>query len=75
MLKFINFPLFLASFLIGILFVYISTPLNTKVNVYPTPNNYMNIDYVDKTGNCFILEPQEEDCVGKDNIKDIPVQY
>lgn len=75
MLKFINIPVFIISLSIGLLFVYLSSPLETPVIVYPTPENVDKIEYKDLAGNCFQFEMNEISCP-KDTskIKDIPVQ-
>ena len=61
-LRFINFPVFLASFLIGVLVVYIYAPSNKKIYVYPTPETVDVLQYRDKTGQCFSFKQKSVDC-------------
>lgn len=68
-LKFVNIPVFLLSFAIGIFFVYIFVPDNRKILVYPTPENVGLLQYRDATGNCFQLSEKVVDC--PKNNKDI----
>ena len=73
--KYINFPVFLVSLAIGILFVYLFQPDLKVIYVYPTPDNLNKIQYKDKVDNCFKFEAQEIQCPNdKSKIKDIPVQ-
>ena len=74
-LRFINFPVFLAAFLIGVLIVYIYTPDHKKIYVYPTPETVDILQYRDKTGHCFSFLQKEVNCP-KDQklIEGIPIQ-
>lgn len=73
--KYINFPVFLISLAIGILFVYLFQPELNVIYVYPTPDNQNKILYKDKTDNCFKFNAQEVDCPhDKQKIKNIPIQ-
>ena len=49
--KFIHFPIFIISFLIGIIFVFLASPDNKTVHVYPTPDNVDKIQYIDHAEN------------------------
>ena len=51
MLKFINVPVFIVAFIIGIVFVYLADVKNEAIKVYPTPENAGNVQYKDKVGN------------------------
>jgi hypothetical protein len=74
-LKFISVKVFLISFAIGILFVYLSNPTPTIIYVYPTPDNVERIEYIDKASNCFKFKADEVKCPADRNlIKKIPVQ-
>lgn len=74
-LKFINFPIFIIAFIIGLIFIHISMPDEKTVYVYPTPNNINSIEYKDITDNCFEFEYQEVDCAKYvSKIKHIPLQ-
>lgn len=71
--KFISLPIFLISFCIGILFVYLSPPQYTTIIVYPTPDNVENIEYYDKAGTCHQYKFTEVKC-NNTNTKNIPIQ-
>ena len=45
MFKFINIPVFLISFIVGLIFVQLSSPYEIPVTVYPTPDNVNKIEY------------------------------
>jgi len=73
--KYINFPVFLLSLAIGILFVYLFQPELKVIYVYPTPDNQKKILYKDKTDNCFKFNAEEVQCPDdKTKIKNIPIQ-
>lgn len=74
-LKYINVPVFLISFAIGMFVVYIVLPDMRKIYVYPTPENVDILQYRDKTGQCFRFEQKEVSCP-KDTTKiaKMPVQ-
>ena len=73
--KYIHVPVFIASFAIGIFFVYVLGPDVKTVYMYPTPSNYLNTQYKDKTSQCFEFKPVETDCpVNPFDIKTVPVQ-
>tara|TARA_Y100000389_G_scaffold89980_1_gene86511 strand:+ start:18033 stop:18263 length:231 start_codon:yes stop_codon:yes gene_type:complete len=73
--KYINFPVFLVSLAIGILFVYLFQSELNVIYVYPTPDNQNKILYKDKTDNCFKFNAEEVECPDdKTKIKNIPIQ-
>ena len=73
--KFLNLPIFICSFIIGIIFVQLSSPSNTVIFVYPTPDNIEHIVYKDKADNCFSYNIDNIKCPkDKKQIKTIPVQ-
>ena len=73
--KYINFPVFLLSLAIGILFVYLFQPELNVIYVYPTPDNQNKILYKDKTDNCFKFNSVEVKCPDDTTkIKNIPIQ-
>lgn len=74
-MKFINFPIFLLSLALGLLFVYLSNPDVKKIVVYPTPDNLDSIQYKDKSSNCFKANAEEVSCpTDSSKIFDIPLQ-
>ena len=73
--KYINFPVFLVSLAIVILFVYLFQPELNVIYVYPTPDNQNKILYKDKTDNCFKFNAAEVKCPDDTTkIKNIPIQ-
>lgn len=74
-MKFKLHPFFLlASFALGILFVYLSAPEPTVVIKFPTPYNVNRIVYKDKADNCYKYKADEVDCPKeKSKIKDQPI--
>jgi len=73
--KLFNFPAFIISLALGLLFVYLSDAEKEVVYVYPTPNNLDQVEYKDSAGNCFSFLASQLDCP-KDvsKIKTIPIQ-
>lgn len=68
----LHFILFVTSFIVGLVFVYLS-PLEYKtVVVYPSLTNLDKIQYKDKTNNCFQFSAKLVNC--DNSIKHIPVQ-
>ena len=74
LMKFINIPIFLISFALGIFAVYIFTDENRKILVYPTHENAEVLQYRDKTGNCFSIREESVICPAKESISEIPAQ-
>ncbi len=64
--------LFLASFVIGMIFVYISPAEHKTVLVFPSPGNIKKIQYKDKADQCFDLSAKLVDCTK--GAKNIPIQ-
>jgi hypothetical protein len=60
--KFINYKVFLLSFIIGIAFVYCIGYDIKHVVVYPNPINYNNLQYKDHLDNCFEFTPVDVKC-------------
>jgi hypothetical protein len=72
-LSLINIPVFIASLIVGLVFVYISNPQQEKIGVYPTPSNAGRIIYADKAGLCYAYEPEPVKCP-ETGSKRIPIQ-
>jgi hypothetical protein len=70
--KYISLPVFLISFAIGLFFIYIIGPEVKTIYVYPSPQNYINTQYKDKSNQCFEFEPIESKC--PINPKTVPIQ-
>ena len=62
MIKFIIFPIFIISFIVGLLYNYISKPELKKVYVYPTPDNIANLQFKDKSDKCFSFKAKQVMC-------------
>jgi hypothetical protein len=74
-LKFVNIPVFILSFAIGVFFVYIFVPDTRTILVYPTHENVGLLQYRDATGNCFQLVEKAVDCPKNEkDISKIPPQ-
>ena len=74
MLRFINFPAFLISLAVGLVFVYLSAPTHNVVHVYPTPDNADKVQYKDKAGVCFSYPVATQCPTDPSLIKNIPLQ-
>lgn len=73
--KYISVPIFIISFAIGMLIVYLNASDNRIVYVYPTPENHDLMLYKDKADQCFSFEHKEVACPKNPaNIAKIPVQ-
>lgn len=73
-MKYINIPIFIISFALGIFAVYLFNPDNKKIIVYPTHENADLLQYRDKAGNCFSIKEEGVICPKGDEISDIPPQ-
>jgi len=73
--KYISLPVFIISFAIGLLFVYILGPEQKKIYIFPTPENVDKLLFKDKANNCFHFEEETVDCPSDPSkISDIPMQ-
>ena len=60
--NFINPTVFLISFIIGIVFVYILQPEPIVVYKFPNPENSGQLTYQDENKNCYKYESTEVQC-------------
>jgi len=74
MFKFISLKMFIASFVIGLFFVYMIGSENKKIIVYPTPQNITKIQYKDVAENCFSFVSKEVPCPENGDFSTIPFQ-
>lgn len=58
----ISWSIFLISFLLGIIFIYLSKPELKVVKIAPTPDNTKEILYKDKAGTCYEYHSHETPC-------------
>jgi hypothetical protein len=74
-MKYISIPLFIASFLIGLVYIYLSAPPTRNIIIYPTIDNMDKFQYKDRAENCFTFIPHEKKCPFiSSSIKQIPIQ-
>jgi hypothetical protein len=75
MSKYINIFVFILSFSIGMLFVYLYTDDKRIIYVYPTPETVGQLQYKDATGTCFHFKQTEVECPKKSSdIAKLPPQ-
>lgn len=74
MLKYVNIPVFIVSFAIGCLFVYLFQEDKRTVYVYPTPETVDLLQYRDATGNCFHFKQTEVKCPADSQIAKLSAQ-
>ena len=71
--KYVNFTIFLLTFLIGLTYIY-CFDYNRKVVVYPTPHNIDKIEYKDEAGNCYGYKIKDVKCPSnKSKIENLPL--
>lgn len=74
-LNYISLPVFLISFAIGILFIYLMGPEMKTIYIYPSPENVDKVLFKDKAENCFYFEEENVECPKDENlISKIPIQ-
>ena len=71
-MKLINLPAFIISFLLGILYVYFTSPPQQDIIVYPTDDNKHLFQFRDKISNCFQLKQNIIKC--SNDVEEIPIQ-
>jgi len=76
MIQFIYPIVFFISLFVGLLYVYMFTPLPDIIIKYPTPDNTESIRYKDKADNCYRYKTTEVECSKHKDKKfiDIPIQ-
>lgn len=73
--NYINMPVFIISFAIGLFFVYVLGPEIKTIYMYPSPSNYLKTQYKDDSNQCFQFKPVEIECpINPLKIKTVPVQ-
>ena len=74
-MKYISIPLFVLSFMLGMVYIYLSNPPQRSILIYPTVDNNNNFQYVDKADNCFTFVAKEQKCpFNTGPLKKIPIQ-
>jgi hypothetical protein len=75
LLNYISLPIFLISFAIGLLFIYLMGSEMKTIYIYPSPENINKVLFKDKADNCFYFEEEIVDCPKDQNlISKIPIQ-
>ena len=73
--KFFNGKAFIISLAIGIFFVYISSPENRVLFIYPNPDNVDKFLFIDKTDTCYKYISNETKCPDRESlIMKYPIQ-
>ena len=73
--QYVSLPVFLASFALGLFFIYVMGPEEKNIYIYPTPTNYNSVLYQDKTDECFQYKPLVTKCpLNPFTIKTVPAQ-
>lgn len=74
-MKYISIPIFIISFIIGMVYIYMSNPPTRSILIYPTVDNNNKFQYKDKADNCFNFAAKEEKCpFNPGTLKTIPIQ-
>ena len=75
LLDYISIPIFVISFILGFIFIYILGPQTKTIFVYPSPENVNKILFKDNANNCFYYDEQEVTCpTDLSAISTIPIQ-
>ena len=75
LLDYISIPIFVISFILGFVFIYIVGPATKTIFVYPSPENVNKILFKDNANNCFYYDEQEVTCpTDLSAISTIPIQ-
>ena len=75
LLNYISLPIFLMSFLIGLIFIYILGPEMKTIYIYPSPETVDKVLFKDKANNCFYFEQESVECPTNESlISRIPIQ-
>jgi hypothetical protein len=73
--KYISIPVFLSSFIVGLFFIYMMGEDKKIIYKYPSPQNYKNILFKDKSDQCFQFNPVRTTCpINPFSIKVVPIQ-
>lgn len=71
--KIINFKIFVLSFILGLIFIYLKDE-KKPIIVYPTPFNKNKFQFKDIAENCFEYNFKKMKCPSDSNkIKNIPI--
>ncbi len=74
-MKYISIPLFIISFVVGMVYIYMSNPPQRNILIYPTVDNNNKFQYKDNAENCFTFLATEQKCpFNTGSLKTIPIQ-
>ena len=65
---YIHLPLFIISFSIGVLLVYLHAPNKQIIVVYPNNDRLDKIQYKDKANTCYNINANKTNCKDKNGI-------
>lgn len=68
MFKYIDFRIFFVSLAIGIFYIYISEEYKQTIIIYPTPDNKEQLQFKDKTDNCFEYDMKDIVCPSDEKL-------
>jgi len=73
--KYISIPIFLSSFIVGLVFIFFLGPDSKTIYKYPSPTNYKDILYKDKVDQCYQFTPKKINCpINPLAVKTVPIQ-
>lgn len=64
----LNWPVFVISFVVGILYIYLLSPAPKIVVKFPSPFNAGKVVYRDKSDECYVFDAVKVECT-KDALK------
>lgn len=71
----LNWPIFLISFAVGILYIYMMHPPPKIVLKFPSPYNAGKVIYKDKADECFVFDAEKVQCPkNASQVRKQPVQ-
>lgn len=73
--KYIDFRVFLISFVIGLFYIYINEDYKKIIIMHPTPDNIDKYQYKDKSDNCFSYTMKEVKCPAEQLIHNMTIQH
>ena len=66
--KYINIPLFIISFALGLFFVYVLGPEMKTIYIYPSPESVGKFLFKDKADNCFYFDQVDVKCPSDNSL-------
>jgi len=73
--RFFSMKIFLIALAVGLFFNYITSPIPKVIHIYPTPENYHQMQLMDKSKTCFGIKQKQVLCpTDESEIKTVPYQ-